>query len=1291
MRYVRAGTFKRTAKPDSLIVEGERIIIDGLDEIASAAPGSAVDSVLEMLSMMDKPSFILSCREADWMGAADRIKIEDDYGAAPVLLHLQPFAREDAIVFLSREFPEVDAETVLDHLADRGIEALYGNPLTLRLLGEVAQADGQLPETRAQLFDRACRVMLKEPNPRHHDAPHVRKSEEELLLAAGAVCAAQLLCDRIGVYMGPIRKTPDGFVNVTDISTLAHGGGAARDSLKTRLFRAEAENRFEHIHRVVAEYLGAKWLARCVEDGVPEKRMFALFRQGEGVPTSLRGLHAWMAHFSAGLASRCIDADPYAVLRYGDAETITVGQSRELLAALKNLSEEDPYFRSEDWGRHPASGLMRVELKDEILAVIGTAGQDTQLTVLLLEAMAGTTLARKLRPMLEAILFDESRLVDERSMAAEALFTTGIDEDWEAVILRLLGKNDQGSARLAFEILRLIGLCAVSDDTSILTVLAYFGLGPNRDLAGQSNELKYVPGSLFSGLEAGRLASWLDDFVETARPLTEEASFDAEWNVTRLVTRLTAQVLEADPAIERERVWEWINWLDRHRGYNDDENKRLIGLLRENRALRSGLIEHVLLTPCAQNTWMAGHRLFDIGLDLYPEAEDVAGALNALRVKAGDGAIDPDTWRDLLMLGRTADGIPAVVRDTAVEIADGEPELLSILDESSESPAAEWEARRAARDAEQEARRQAVYRAHRHILADRTEQVAAGDVHVLAVPAGVYLGRGFVLGEHGHFDSEALPHGRLREFLGDELADRVMSGFMAVLDRDDLPSASKIAEDHCRNDHGADETEAAMICGLAELLRRGHAVDTIDRSELAAVYMAWQRAPEANHTGLADIGPALEAALFGSEADWGLHFRTSIEPQLARNTSHVSELYRLENDPEFSTVAGRLSVEWLRGHPALSIRTQATLLACALKNAPDGEKRDLIIEGRGRVHSNDAVKLLWLSADYVVDLVGRREELKEAAADNPDLVWAVRDRIAPENGERFDRFSLDHLVFIVEAFGESWPNVRRPAGVMMGDSNPSDASEFIRRTTYGIASVSSAEATQALQRLISDHAASYADILKHALALQRRTRRDAEYSAPRIDELRAVMANGAPESAEDMQAWFGDRLEQLQGRMRASDTNMWAAYWTENGCPRHEDYCRDRLIEHISGLFPQSIRLGPETRMPLGKRADIALTRNATKLPVEIKGQWHPNVWNAASDQLDAKYAVDWQAERRGTYVVFWFGDVPDKPLPRHPEGLEPPVSPGDLQQMLIERLPEERRGWIDVFVMDVSRPSGAS
>ena len=42
LRKVRAGTFLRTARPESLIDTGERIVVDGLDEIASAYPGGGV-------------------------------------------------------------------------------------------------------------------------------------------------------------------------------------------------------------------------------------------------------------------------------------------------------------------------------------------------------------------------------------------------------------------------------------------------------------------------------------------------------------------------------------------------------------------------------------------------------------------------------------------------------------------------------------------------------------------------------------------------------------------------------------------------------------------------------------------------------------------------------------------------------------------------------------------------------------------------------------------------------------------------------------------------------------------------------------------------------------------------------------------------------------------------------------------------------------------------------------------------------------------------------------------------
>lgn len=133
MKYCGAGRFKRTDKPKTLIADDERIIVDGLDEIASSAPSGAVDAVLAQLSRMDNPPFIMSCREADWQGAADRRQIEDDYGVAPVLLHLEPFSRDDALTFLANEFPEINGSVLLQRLAKRGVESLYENPLTLRL------------------------------------------------------------------------------------------------------------------------------------------------------------------------------------------------------------------------------------------------------------------------------------------------------------------------------------------------------------------------------------------------------------------------------------------------------------------------------------------------------------------------------------------------------------------------------------------------------------------------------------------------------------------------------------------------------------------------------------------------------------------------------------------------------------------------------------------------------------------------------------------------------------------------------------------------------------------------------------------------------------------------------------------------------------------------------------------------------------------------------------------------------------------------------------------------------
>ena len=68
LQYIRAGTFVRSSDPAAVIGQGQRPIIDGLDEIASAVPGGPVESVLKQLSAIGSPAFVLSCREADWLG-----------------------------------------------------------------------------------------------------------------------------------------------------------------------------------------------------------------------------------------------------------------------------------------------------------------------------------------------------------------------------------------------------------------------------------------------------------------------------------------------------------------------------------------------------------------------------------------------------------------------------------------------------------------------------------------------------------------------------------------------------------------------------------------------------------------------------------------------------------------------------------------------------------------------------------------------------------------------------------------------------------------------------------------------------------------------------------------------------------------------------------------------------------------------------------------------------------------------------------------------------------------------
>jgi hypothetical protein len=94
------------------------------------------------------------------------------------------------------------------------------------------------------------------------------------------------------------------------------------------------------------------------------------------------------------------------------------------------------------------------------------------------------------------------------------------------------------------------------------------------------------------------------------------------------------------------------------------------------------------------------------------------------------------------------------------------------------------------------------------------------------------------------------------------------------------------------------------------------------------------------------------------------------------------------------------------------------------------------------------------------------------------------------------------------------------------------------------------------------------------------------------------------------------------------------------------------------------------------------------RIPIEIKGQWHSELWKGSDTQLDVLYTRDWRAEGHGIYLVLWFGNQQktNKKL-KSPGRLKAlPKTADELKEMLVATSESAREGRVIVFVLDLER-----
>ena len=1260
--FCRATQLINRTRPETLIGNAKRLVVDALDEVAAQSQGDAVDLVLQKLGQLDYPPFVLSCRVAEWRSATASGAIAEQYDSAPLEVHLEPLTRDEQLQLLTELTNDADrARVLLDHFEAFGPDFL-GNPQTLELIA--ALPANALPRTTVELFEQAIETLRKERNPVKEELPR-----EAALNAAGAAFAGLILSGngRIVDKPGGLIDPGDKALPLTEAEAFDHGHVSR--AADTKLFAADRSEGLTYAHRRVGEFIGARWLAERADTRAKRRRLLEQFSSHGLVPASLRGLHAWLAR-DPQLADAVIDADPMGVVEYGDAEALTADQARRLFGALERLAAENPRFM--DWREYRAASLVTLPLMAEVERVVRDPNAEFGFRVLLLQQLDGAPTAETLRDLLRQLMLDEAQPYGIRQPSAMALVSLG-GEDWPALLEQLRCQARENSLRLAHELLDDIGLETFSDGQIVAIILARDGLSlcpvgaePERNtVTGFYRLAKHVPVARLDGL--------LDLFAAYAEELLPEHAGYEENDLIDLQYALALKQIGNGSSVDPLRLWRWIKPFDEENSYRREQGKELADWLKINAPVRQAIQRHVLLDEVSgKDVWQRAWPLHRDTLNLYPTQEEVVALLNSMNLA------DP-RWREVLDLGRTWGEEGRPLREAAMRFAAGQPEDIAWIEAKAERPVPEWERKQDERTRKRDAERTAKHAGHRREFLAKIEGVRAGEYGLILAPAQAYLKRFQDIGD-------GVPaHERVAEWLGEEVAAAAREGFEAFLQaRPPRPRAAEIARSFAESKGWS--AGDIIVAALAERVRtKKRPFDGLSGERLAAgLFECWHRMID-DHAGLKELGPLLEAEL-KRRGQWRRVVRIYVEPQLRRRTQHVDRLWAIMRGDD-GGLGADLAEDWLTRFPDMSGEAEVEMIDRLIRSNRRDALRALLADRQGKA-LDDERRRNWEAVALIVDFDAARARLGNAI--EPELLWHLRARIGGrryhDDGEGSPAFlSTDQLAWFIATFRALWPATGHPTGTTMGDTNPWDASQHIRELITRLGNDVSPEAVTALAALRDAPEDGYTWALRTVAAEQRQKQADEGYTPPSLDQVKAVLDGGPPGSVADLRAIVVEELEELGRRLRGSSEDEVRWFWRGNE-PLGENDCRDLTVTLLRGhLAPLSVYPMDEADMPQGKRADIVFYHGELWLPVEAKRQQHPDLWVAIEQQLERLYTGHWQAEGQGIFLVFWFGSTFN--LPARPDGGPKPTTAAELQAAL-EAHPAVEAGRVQVVVLDLSRPA---
>lgn len=1243
-------------KPNSLLNNKKVIVIDALDELSSSKDGDGIDLVLQKLGELDYPQFVLSCRVADWRSATGIVAIKEQYNIEPLELHLNPFSQSDMHDFLSEKIGNEQALNVVNHFVNLGLEGLLGNPQTLNLISEVARST-QLPETLTQLFDQAVNLLRIE----HSEQKKERQlSKETELEVAGAAFGSLILSANEAITRKPLHKVDDGELPISEIKSLTNGQ-YIENVIGSRLFKANGVERFTYLHRRVGEFLGAKWLIKHANTSRKRKRLLSFFHAYELVPANLRGMHAWLI-MEPTLASDVIKFDPIGILEYGDVDNLSIEQAKVLLSSVERLAENNPRFykRNSYQIRAFTTPVILSHIKDILL------NYEISFTfrIFLLESIQSFQLPAYFIEVLKKLVLETQVEYAIRKAAGETLAIQKQRIDWEEIYLSLSRFNDESSFRLALELLQDIGYNRI--DSKLIATLAFLYLKTEETVSGP---LWFIE----IDLPDDQIEKFLDAFVEHLKSEENQFQHDERYEIKNLLSHLILRVLNFKE-IPVEKLWRWLEEFDYSYGYNNEKIKELENFFRTNDLLRRKIQSFVLLG--VTNEKLIGQRsrnLSQASLGLIPNENDVILLLENMFLT---NPLD-ERWKEIVHLVRHDGELGQEVRNVAQPFTRGNAQDKIWLEQISIRKLDDWAIKEDLRTQKQEKKKQVLQAEQQKFYHQNSELLRNGNYEVILAPAKAYLKM------FSDIDSKPAPHLCITAWLGSEISNICMEGFENFLTN----SAPKVrAEDilEIRKEGRIYNECFILIVALAERVRKNIGLNDLPDERLFAGYFTLMNCRYDQEVKIPEVFEEIENELLRRGCLEEV-LQLFYEPLFQSRFADIHGLYNVMNGAKYKSFNIELAKRWMKQFPLIALKPESELID-SLLYAGQFDFLKKFLSQRTKLE-NIEQRQNWIGIGLIIDFEETIKQFHKELFDR-DFIWTIRDRLNGRYRENKAnlQLSVNFLEWIMTTFRYEYPDADHPSGVYSGDRQPWDAADFLKGIVAQLAKDPSDEASRGLERLKNAEQDSYTDLIKTLRYEQKQIRVESLYTPPIIDQIKAISEDLSPQSISDLQAFILEELAVVQSKIRSDDAESWRGFYDDNTKPYKEERCRDHLI----GLLRQGsneVVYEVEVHEANDKEADIGCTVGQLRLPIEVKGQWHPELWTGADNQLNKLYAEDWRAEGRGIYLVLWFGLRTDnKKLKSRGRGKLNPTTADQLKEMLIESSQSAKTGQIEIIVIDIAR-----